>query len=90
MGGILREGKHALTLYNSKVSLWYGVFALDMEEIMLHDDDEYLKDIVFLEGIGAYVGLVEMLGLKGKEVDDVVTAATGGREGGGGGGGHSA
>eukprot|EP00957_Ditylum_brightwellii_P090455 6888862-Ditylum_brightwellii.AAC.1 len=38
-------------------------------EIMLHEDDEYLEEEVFLEGIGAYIGW--------KEVDDLAAAADG-------------
>mmetsp|Transcript_8032 Transcript_8032/g.11890 ORF Transcript_8032/g.11890 Transcript_8032/m.11890 type:complete len:313 (+) Transcript_8032:168-1106(+) len=47
-------------------------------EIMLHEDDEYLEEEVFSEGIGVYVGLIEILGSKGKDVDELTAAGGGG------------
>ena len=36
---------------------------------MLHENDEYLLENVFVEGIGAYVGLIEELSSQGRDID---------------------
>ena len=38
-------------------------------EIMLHENDEYIPESTYLEGISVYVSLIEALGSKGKEMD---------------------
>jgi len=39
-------------------------------EILLHENDEYIEECNFLEGIGIYVKLLEALGAQGKEIDN--------------------
>lgn len=40
-----------------------GFSPMRRTEIMLHENDEYLEEDVFVEGIEVYVGLIEALGL---------------------------
>mmetsp|Transcript_1052 Transcript_1052/g.1604 ORF Transcript_1052/g.1604 Transcript_1052/m.1604 type:complete len:473 (+) Transcript_1052:19-1437(+) len=46
-----------------------GFSPMRNSEIMLHEDNEYLDESVFLEGIGVYVGLIEALGKQGPQLD---------------------
>lgn len=46
-----------------------GFSPMRNSEIMLHENNEYLDESVFLEGIGVYVGLIETLGKQGRELD---------------------
>jgi aminoacylase len=46
-----------------------GFSPMKNSEIMLHENNEYLGESVFLEGIGVYVGLIESLGKQGAELD---------------------
>ena len=41
-------------------------------EIMLHENDEYILEETFLEGIGVYVCLLLDLGSQGKEIDQAI------------------
>ena len=47
-----------------------GFSPMRSTEIMLHENDEYILESNFLEGIGVYVRLLEALGEQGKELDD--------------------
>jgi aminoacylase len=38
-------------------------------EIMLHENDEYIPEATFLEGIGVYVGLIRELASQGQDMD---------------------
>jgi aminoacylase len=38
-------------------------------EIMLHENDEYIPENTYLEGIGVYVGLIQALGSQGRELE---------------------
>lgn len=38
-------------------------------EMMLHENNEYLNEDVFIEGLNVYVGLIEALGKQGKDLD---------------------
>ena len=46
-----------------------GFSPMRNSEIMLHENDEYLDESVFLEGIVVYIGLIEALGAQGNELD---------------------
>ena len=46
-----------------------GFSPMKNSEILLHENDEYLEERVFLEGIIVYVGLIETLGSQGSEID---------------------
>jgi len=41
-------------------------------EIMLHENDEYIPESTFVEGIGVYVGLISALASQSKELDALV------------------
>ena len=47
-----------------------GFSPMKNSEILLHENDEYIEEKVFLDGIAVYVGLIETLGKQGREVDD--------------------
>ena len=51
-----------------------GFSPMKNSEILLHENDEYLEEEVFLDGITVYVGLIETLGRQGREVDDASVA----------------
>jgi aminoacylase len=38
-------------------------------EIMLHENDEYIPESTYLEGIGVYVGLIQAFGSQGRELE---------------------
>jgi aminoacylase len=42
-------------------------------EIMLHENDEYIPESTFLEGIGVYVGLIQALASPGEEIERQLT-----------------
>jgi aminoacylase len=46
-----------------------GFSPMRNSEILLHENDEYLEEKVFLEGISVYVGLIETLASQGREID---------------------
>jgi len=46
-----------------------GFSPMRNSEILLHENDEYLDESVFLEGIGVYVGLIESLASQRGEID---------------------
>mmetsp|Transcript_24497 Transcript_24497/g.28886 ORF Transcript_24497/g.28886 Transcript_24497/m.28886 type:complete len:471 (-) Transcript_24497:136-1548(-) len=46
-----------------------GFSPMRNSEIMLHENDEYLDEEVFLEGIRVYVHLIEALGSQGSDID---------------------
>jgi aminoacylase len=52
-----------------------GFSPMRNSEIMLHENDEYLEECVFLEGVGVYVGLIEALGKQGSEFERMDTSA---------------
>ena len=39
-------------------------------EIMLHENDEYIPESVFIEGVEVYVGIIQALGSQTREVDE--------------------
>jgi aminoacylase len=41
-------------------------------EIMLHENDEYLPEATFLEGIEIYVKVIEALASQTKELDELI------------------
>ena len=46
-----------------------GFSPMRNSEILLHENDEYLEEKVFVEGIGVYVGLIEALSSQDRDVD---------------------
>lgn len=52
-----------------------GFSPMRKTEIMLHENDEYVLEENFLEGIGIYVRLIEDLGKQGKDIDDKAATA---------------
>ena len=46
-----------------------GFSPMRNSEILLHDNDEYLDESVFVEGIGVYVGLIAGLASQNGDVD---------------------
>jgi len=46
-----------------------GFSPMRNSEIMLHENDEYLEEKVFLEGISVYIGLIEELSSQGQDID---------------------
>jgi len=46
-----------------------GFSPMRSTEIMLHENDEYIPESTFLEGIQVYVGLIRALGSQGKELE---------------------
>ena len=46
-----------------------GFSPMRATEIMLHENDEYILESNFLEGIGIYVRLLQTLGVQGKYFD---------------------
>jgi len=48
-------------------------------EIMLHENDEYIPESEYLQGILVYIGLLQKLASQGKEMEDKVPP-TNGRE----------
>jgi aminoacylase len=38
-------------------------------EILLHENDEYIPESTFLEGIGVYVGVIKALASQGSDMD---------------------
>lgn len=46
-----------------------GFSPMRNSEILLHENDEYLDEKVFLEGICVYVGLIEILASEGSDVE---------------------
>lgn len=48
-----------------------GFSPMRNSEIMLHENNEYLDESVFIEGISVYVGLIEALSSQGRELDIV-------------------
>ena len=46
-----------------------GFSPMKSTEIMLHENDEYIPEEVFLEGIDVYIGLLRKLASQGSEID---------------------
>ena len=46
-----------------------GFSPMRNSEIMLHENNEYLDESVFIEGINVYVCLIEALGKQGGDLD---------------------
>jgi len=46
-----------------------GFSPMRSTEIMLHENDEYIPESTFLEGIMVYVALIEALGSQGAEIE---------------------
>lgn len=53
-----------------------GFSPMRQTEIMLHENDEYIPESTFLEGISVYVGIIEALASQPKSIDDAVAAAS--------------
>ena len=53
-----------------------GFSPMKNSEILLHENDEYLEEKAFVEGISVYVGLIETLASQGKDIDSACAAAT--------------
>jgi len=51
-----------------------GFSPMKETEIMLHENDEYIPESLYLDGVGVYVGLITKLASHGKEMDDIVGA----------------
>jgi aminoacylase len=47
-----------------------GFSPMRRTEILLHENDEYIPEVTFLEGIAVYVALIKALGSQGKEIED--------------------
>ena len=47
-----------------------GFSPMRRTEILLHENDEYILEENFLEGIGVYVRLLEALGSQGKDIEN--------------------
>jgi aminoacylase len=47
----------------------FGFSPMRNTEILLHENDEYIPESIFLEGISVYVTLIMTLGSQGKEID---------------------
>lgn len=45
-------------------------------EVMLHENDEYIPESTFVEGISVYVGLIEALASQPKSLDESATATS--------------
>jgi aminoacylase len=48
----------------------FGFSPMRNTEILLHENDEYIPESTFIEGISVYVTLIKALGLQGKEIDE--------------------
>ena len=46
-----------------------GFSPMRSTEIMLHENDEYIEERTYLEGISVYVAIVQALGSQGKEIE---------------------
>lgn len=46
-----------------------GFSPMRLTQIMLHENDEYIPERTFLEGIGVYVGLLKELASQGRSID---------------------
>ena len=46
-----------------------GFSPMKETEIMLHENDEYIPEQLYIEGIGVYVGLIHRLASQGKELE---------------------
>ncbi len=46
-----------------------GFSPMKNSEIMLHENNEYLDESVFVEGVSVYIGIIEALGKQGRELD---------------------
>jgi len=48
-----------------------GFSPMRSTEVMLHENDEYIEERNYVEGISVYVTLIEALGSQGKDIDAV-------------------
>ena len=55
-----------------------GFSPMKNTEIMLHENDEYLPESEYLQGIQVYIGLLEKLASQGKEIEEKETKINGG------------
>ena len=55
-----------------------GFSPMKNTEIMLHENDEYLPESEYLQGIQVYIGLLEKLASQGKEMEEKETKINGG------------
>mmetsp|Transcript_15103 Transcript_15103/g.17588 ORF Transcript_15103/g.17588 Transcript_15103/m.17588 type:complete len:307 (-) Transcript_15103:104-1024(-) len=46
-----------------------GFSPMRNSEIMLHENNKYIEESVFLEGVGVYVRIIEALGIQGSDID---------------------
>ena len=51
----------------------FGFSPMRHTEIMLHEDDEYIPESTFLEGIVVYIGLLKTLASQGEELEQAIT-----------------
>jgi aminoacylase len=51
----------------------FGFSPMRKTEILLHENDEYIPESAFLEGIAVYVTLIMALGSLGKEIDNAIS-----------------
>jgi aminoacylase len=50
----------------------FGFSPMRRTDILLHENDEYIPESTFLEGIAVYVTVIMALGSQGKEMDSVI------------------
>jgi aminoacylase len=50
----------------------FGFSPMRNTEILLHENDEYIPESTFLEGVAVYVTVIMALGSQGKEIDNVI------------------
>ena len=46
-----------------------GFSPMRCTEMMLHENNEYIPESTFLEGISVYINLIHLLGSQGKEIE---------------------
>lgn len=49
----------------------FGFSPMRQTEIMLHENDEYILESTFLEGISVYINLIQALGSQGNEIEGI-------------------
>ena len=54
-----------------------GFSPMKNTEIMLHENDEYISESEYLQGILVYIGLLQKLASQGKEMEDKLPPTNG-------------
>lgn len=54
-----------------------GFSPMKNTEIMLHENDEYIPESEYLQGILVYIGLIEKLASQGKEIEKTIPTTNG-------------